>query len=141
MSLITHSVDLLKQHPLLGVGVGYDRILLAERMGAVDALSEAAGWYPHNIFLEMLLHYGLFIGGLLILLLLRIVYVTAIKGSGDASDLICVFAAIGFFPLLFSGSYLTSPEFFGFLGLCLYRYRNMRVRRPVDAEQPAVAPV
>lgn len=126
--LFKYSLDILKANPLLGVGLGKDRILLAGKIGS--GISEAIGWYPHNIFLEISLHFGIFIGGAVILFLLRVIYISIFRNTDKyAVDSVCIFMGIGFFPLLFSGSYITSPEFFALIGFCLYQYK--KVKKPV----------
>ena len=123
VSLVEYSIELLKQYPLLGVGVGNDRLLLANKIGVANSLSEVVGWYPHNIFLEILLHFGIIIGSILIIYMLRIMYVSVRKiKNKDVIDIISIFIGIGFFPLFFSSSYIESPIFFVLIGMCLYQY-------------------
>ena len=136
IQLIAYSVDLLKEKPLFGVGLGYDRILLADKMGSANILSEIVGWYPHNIFLEILLHFGLFFGSVAILFMIRVLYISIFKNANKyAVDTICIFMGVGFFPLLFSGSYITSPEFFALIGFCLFQYKNIKVANKVYDRQ------
>lgn len=135
VSLITNSIDLLKRNPILGYGIGKDRILLAELMMKMDLvegsrtlfLEKALGWYPHNIFFEILLHFGVIVGSLAIFSLLSIIYISLIKTSSkDISDTIGIFLGIGLFPLFVSGSYITSREFFMLIGLCLSQYISFK---------------
>lgn len=125
--LSKYSIDLIRENPLIGVGVGNDRILLGNKMGSSDIFSEAVGWYPHNLFLEILLHFGIIIGGIIILALIKILYTTTFKNKNtDDTDIICIFIGLGLFPLLFSGSYITSPLFFSLLGFSLFQYKKLR---------------
>jgi O-antigen ligase len=127
-SLIEYSIDLLKEYPFMGVGVGNDRILLAEKIGSNNIFAEAAGWYPHNIFLEILLHFGLFLGGIFIFFIIKAIYVSVFKNKNkEAADIICIFIGIGLFPLFFSRSYITSPDFFALMGFCIYQYKILRI--------------
>lgn len=132
--LSKYSLDLIKDHPLLGVGIGNDRILLASKMQA-GSMNEIIGWYPHNIFLEVVLHFGFVIGGVIILYMVKVIF-TAIFQNPDkeAVDIICIFTGVGFFPLLFSGSYFTSSLFFALMGFCLYQYKVIRGNKPLKRE-------
>lgn len=125
--LAKHSIDLIKKYPISGVGVGNERILLINKMGSNGTLSEAMGWYPHNIFLEILLHFGIFIGGAIVFFIIKILCTTIFKNiNKDGTDIVCIFVGIGLFPLLFTGSYITSPLFFALLGVCLSQYKKLR---------------
>jgi len=129
-NLITeHSITLIKKHLLIGVGIGKDRILIADKMQR-DVLTQAAGLYPHNILLEVLLHFGIFIGGWILIYLLKIIYTTIFKNiNRDATDVVCIFVSIGFVPLLVSGSYVESPLFYILVGICLYQYNIIRANK------------
>ncbi len=117
--LIDHTLDLMAQYPLTGVGMSNERPILAQRMGAaVD--TESLGWYPHNIFLELWAQFGVILGTLLILLLLgAILRVFVVSADLDRRALVLIFVGLGLMPLLFSASYLSWPPFFGLVGLCL----------------------
>lgn len=118
-SIARLSWDLTLQHPLGGVGVARDRLLLADAMGVSDPQT-VRGWYPHNIVLELVLQYGFFLGGALILFLAVIMWRSVLDTADvDRAQLILVFVGIGLFPLFVSGSYLTWPPFFALLGFCL----------------------
>lgn len=125
--LLKYSIDLISKYPIIGVGIGNDRILIANKFGITN-ISKAMGWYPHNIFLELLLHFGLFMGSVAIIILIKLFYATVFKNKNkDAVDVICIFLGIGLFPLFVSGSYITNFKFFALLGFCLYQYSNNRV--------------
>lgn len=120
-SLVEHSLDLIAEHPFTGIGMSNDRPILAGRMGAaVD--SEALGWYPHNLVLELWVQFGIVLGTFLTLLLL-VAVLRAVFASSDSQrgPLVLFFVGIGLLPLLFSASYLSWPPFFGLVGLCLPR--------------------
>lgn len=129
--LSKYSIELIMQHPLIGVGIGNDRLLLANKMQNIGVL-EAIGWYPHNIFLEFLLQFGVVLGGAIIIFMLIVLYKSIVGNfEKDAVDIICIFIGIGFFPLLFSGSYITSPLFFALMGFSFFQYKKLNVRKPV----------
>lgn len=92
----------IKEHPLIGNGIGADYRLL-------DV-------YTHNIVLDFALHYGVIIGFVLVLILV----IVFIKTYMDCSNknLFIMFFCYGLIPLLFSGTYFTSVGFFVLLGFC-----------------------
>ena len=108
-------ISLIGQHPLTGVGLGQDRMMINRFLG--DPINLAIGNYPHNFFLELLVQYGLIVGSAVIFLFLRMIYFS-FKRSPDSEtrNVLFIFFAIGFFPLLFSGSYLNAPLLFAYLG-------------------------
>lgn len=104
----------LSEHPWLGIGLSNDRILIAR--AEVD--ENVYGHYPHNFFYEIWLHYGLIAGTILLLLFAYVLYRTIVKNKNLPSRRVnLIFLFLGFMPLLVSGSYLTSPLFFLFLGI------------------------
>jgi O-antigen ligase len=128
-TLMNSSWNVLASHPLLGVGIYNDRIILSNMMDLPS--SEIKGWYPHNIFLEILLQFGLVLGGILIIGFLWLIYCALVKNKNRyEKNLVIIFLAIGFLPLLFSESYIESNVFFLFLGLCLNVARNERILVP-----------
>jgi len=111
ISIANYAWQAIMEHPILGVGLGKDRIIIAALM--LEPASEVIGLYPHNIILELYMQFGVFLGNIIlisiIVLFLRAIFRTEDK---EAQDLVCIFVAIGVFPLFFSGSYLTSGLFF-----------------------------
>ena len=119
-----YTTTLIRQNLLKGVGVGRDRVLLASLTNS-NVEDNVFGMYPHNIFLELLLQFGVFIGGAILLYLVVILFMTTFRNPDrDSMNVICIFIAVGFFPLLFSESYLSSHNFFAMLGFCLSQYRK-----------------
>ena len=117
-------LSLIGQHPLTGVGLGQDRMMINRFLG--DPISLAIGDYPHNFFLELLVQYGIIVGSAVIFLFLRMIYLSFRRSpDSDSRNILLLFLAIGFFPLLFSGSYLTAPLLFAFLG---FAASNMKKR-------------
>lgn len=89
---------------VLPKGLYYDRIV-------------ADGSYAHNLFLELLLEYGILLGGLIIAWLCYHMIQSAISVSKDPSASVVFYALIasGFMRLMFSGSYLLNEPFFWLL--------------------------
>lgn len=129
-TLTHYSREIIKKFPLLGVGVGKDRILLSDIMGGGEAVEQMLGWYPHNIFIEIIMQLGIIIGCLVIVYMLKIIYIAIFRNEDKYSkDVVCIFISIGFFPLFFSGSYLSSPLFSAFIGLILYQYKRIKFKK------------
>lgn len=123
-----YTLKIIDQHLFTGVGMSNERPILAQLMGA-SVETDSFGWYPHNIVLELWAQFGIVLGTLLLVLLLRAI-LRVFVGSDDLEYryLVLIFVGLGLFPLLFSASYLSWPPFFGLVGLCLQR-RHRSPRR------------
>lgn len=94
------------EKPFLGYGIAGDRVFLS-------------GTYPHNIFLELLAQFGIIVGSIIAVIFLTY----SLKGiffnkNHIEKHLAVMFFGIGFIQLLFSGSYLTSSNFWLFIAIC-----------------------
>ncbi len=94
------------EQPLLGWGIGVDTSL--------------EGFYPHQLFLELLLHFGIPIGGFLSVVVLSLTIKT-IFVSRKNEVLSMIMFSYGFIPLMLSSEYLVWPSFWAFLALCIKR--------------------
>ena len=103
--------NLIKTNPFMGNGIGAD--------------ISATGQYSHNLFLDLLLHYGIFLGGGMILLLLFII-LKAYRNTEEKSIWL-MFLCAGFIPAMVSGTYLTSMLLWIFIGYCR-RYTSLRIK-------------
>jgi hypothetical protein len=129
--LLEYSIELIKLNPIFGLGIAQERIPLNSlfKQNPVDAI----GNYPHNIFIELFLHFGVIMGSILILLVFRLLFLSLTKNDNFYSkEVIMIFLGIGFFPLFFSGSYLGAPLFFLLLGFCYNTYSKINYKRPVS---------
>ena len=98
---------LLSRLSLFGYGVYGDRIL-------------ANGFYAHNIFIEIFVHYGIIFGIVLTCILVSIILAGLFRTSRTKSVVTFTLLSAGFLKLLFSGSYLNQePAFYALLGLCV----------------------
>ncbi len=104
-------IDKILNGNFFGYGVFGDRPLLG-------------GVYVHNIFLEILNNFGVFFGVIIILFLFILIFKTLRNNKNSKFFLVFLFYA--FFPLLISGSYLTSIVFGMFPG---YLYMNNKKRK------------
>ena len=90
-----------------GYGLGGDRVF--------------TGWYAHNIFLELIVQFGIFIGGFLCVFLVYIVISSLRKARAEMQilSILLLFICTGLIKLLISGSYLIEPYFFLLLGFAI----------------------
>lgn len=98
-------INLINANPILGIGLAGDRRLI--------------GVYSHNFLLEIISGFGIPFGSVIIItifaLLLRAIFIS----SQLNRNILLTWFAIGFIPLLFSSSYLTTFQFWILLGLVI----------------------
>ena len=108
--IFKYYLDLAAQKPLLGWGV-------------------LGGWVkkgsgPHNMIIEIILAFGIIIGGIisfiLCLLQLRVFFVK----DKSTRDLLLIYMSICIVLFFVSGNFLQKPDFFIFLGLVLGSFKN-----------------
>lgn len=77
--------------------------------------------YAHNLFVELLIEFGLIFGTILIIILvIQVIKCFLImKYNWDLVKVVCILFCVGFVKLFISGSYLSEPYFFLFLGVVL----------------------
>lgn len=98
----------IKENPIFGLGLAGDRALMGN-----------PGLYSHNIFLELVSHYGIFIGVMLSVFLLFVVIKSLFVKNKVYYELVITWICIGFIPYLFSGSYLKGVDFWIMLALTI----------------------
>ena len=105
-SIYQRALKALVDSPILGLGLAGDRLLVG-------------GSYVHNLFLEILLHFGIIVGsfclGLFFLLIINIL----VKGNDLEYELAAIWFGLGFMPLMVSHTYLTAINFWILAGLLL----------------------
>ena len=109
------SKEIIRMNPFFGVGLGADRYYLGK-------LGFQYGWYPHNLFYELMIDFGVFIGVILFVYIfiqiIRILFGNNRCGEVNMLLKICIFTG-GFLILLFSNSYLRSPMFFAMIAIII----------------------
>ena len=84
-----YSAEKIQLQPFIGYGIGGDRVLLG-------------GTYPHNIFLEILLNFGVLIGGFLIFAILFYWSIALFRSRNETEkDLAVLFFSLGAVPCSF----------------------------------------
>lgn len=109
--------DELNDHPITGVGLGVERIKINEKKYNFN--KDMSSCYPHNLFIEVLVQYGYIIGIILILVFLNLIIKSYRKANFDERRILISFFSIEVVRLMISSSYLISPIFFMYLGLCV----------------------
>lgn len=108
------TIDNIMDNIYWGQGIFYDRIILN-------------GTYPHNILLEILLHFGAPITILFFILFLVILYKIFYSTDIYYKKVCLLYGTYGLFPLFTSGSYLVSLGFWCFLGIILHSLKKTRI--------------
>jgi len=104
-SLFRVVVEELMKSPIIGLGLAGDRPLI--------------GGYVHNFFLEVLSHFGVIVG-LIVLIIFSFRCLWGLLRAKQLNyELLIIWFSMGFMPLMVSGSYLISLNFWVFLGLLL----------------------
>ena len=104
------AVERIKDRPLLGWTLGID--------------TSAIGFYPHQIYLEFLLQFGIPLG-LLLSIIVTVISLRAAFFTKHQDSLVLMFFCYGFIPLLLSSDFLVWPSFWVFMGLCLRLKRTV----------------
>ena len=117
--IISIAVDLIKSRPILGYGIAGDCIEIGKKFNVSE--SEYAGFYTHNLIFEVLIHYGVFVGIILLLILAYLIIkkLKNLKKFSNESDLFIVLLVYYSVYSMISATYLTSVVLWGILGWCL----------------------
>lgn len=109
--------DLLNNHPVLGVGLGVERITINYVFNNME--KDMSSCYPHNIILEILVQFGYFIGLTIIFFIIFVIYKAFSKSNLLEKNVLIIFGIMEGVRLMISSSYLLSPVIFMFFGFCL----------------------
>jgi len=110
----SEALRIIKRNPLVGVGMGVDRIIISEQF----PYGVVVGSYPHNILLELGAQYGIVVGSTMFFAVLYRLMIT-MKSMDNAARKIMIYLVLGLtLELLVSSSYTSSPLSWAFLGLC-----------------------
>jgi hypothetical protein len=106
-------------NPLFGIGIGGDRLL-------------RGGGYPHNIFLEILLNFGVFFGALIIISLCSLIIKLLFIKNKKHYDIFIIWLCLGFVHLMISGSFIIDLKFWVFLGISLRLIHHKRIESKIE---------
>ena len=119
-SIYEYCFQYAKEHFLWGCGIGNDRILITQNTLVHDQTMVSN--YPHNVFLEFMIQFGMLFGVILgiILIVFLIKYLLKEKNL-YAQKVAILLVGMGFFPLLYSSSYIENACFFALIGFAWKR--------------------
>jgi len=101
-------IQAVTNHPLVGLGLGADRRIIGKE-----------GGYAHNFFLEVIINFGVIVGGIAIILFLFILIRSVLTKNTKNYHLIIIWISLGFIHLMVSSSYITDIKFWILLGLLI----------------------
>lgn len=112
--LYSATIEAILDQPIFGYGLMGDRVLLD-------------GSYVHNIFLEILCHFGVIFGAL-VLMLFILPPVIAVKRqpNKDYAFFLLMIGCMVFLKLMGSSSYIQEPYLFLLLGMCVHSLREQK---------------
>lgn len=93
------------EHPLIGIGLYGDRYY-------------TGGGYCHNVLLEICIDFGFLLGPIIILFLLFKMIRLFFSIPKGLKRVLLMYLAVGFLPLMVSGSYLQSSSLSILIGMC-----------------------
>lgn len=99
--------EAIMQRPLLGYGIGGDRLLLQKNS------------YVHNIILELFCDFGIIFGSIIFIYLMRLFIKSIFEKNSDFSVVCLIIFSVAVLKLMMSSSYIISPIFFLLIGMCL----------------------
>lgn len=109
----------LKENPLQIRGFYADRQATRGLVDTENSTSYSKGTYAHSIWIEMMYDWGVFFGGIILLLLFLKILKIIIKCDKTDAYIVMVYVCTSVVHLFLSGSYLTSTSLFFFVGLAL----------------------
>ena len=86
------------------------------------------GTYAHSLWIEILFQWGVFLGGIILLLIGWQVIKLVVKCDKEDACIVMLFVCMGVIHLFLSGSYLTNNNFFFLMGLAMsHSFRKLRI--------------
>ena len=110
-------IEAINEKPLFGHGLLGDQMILG---------GGAAGYYAHNLFLELWCQFGILFGTALILYFIGrpLVAIYKQRADKDLQLFLWMMFCINFVKLMFSGTYTVETMFFFMLGVCMSATRK-----------------
>lgn len=109
-----NAIKLIQENALFGYGIFSDRYYLGD--------------YCHNLFLELLMNYGVFFGSIILIVLFYIIISAFFKAPSlehKIFEMVLFFSSVGL--LIKSGSYLQNPLFYVLIAYCVSIISNNRI--------------
>ncbi len=113
------SWEVVLENPIFGYGMAGSMPMLFEKINGIKPIG-TQGTYAHNLFMDLLMHFGIFLGGFICIWLIYHLIKAYLKSrSKKVYNILFVFASLTLPKLMITGTYLYDPEFFILLGLIL----------------------
>lgn len=109
------TIEELNNNLITGVGIAGERIKINYEI--YNMAKDMSSCYPHNIILEIYVHYGIIVGTIIIFLIVISSIKAYIKGNKKEKDLLIILLCMEIIRLFISSSYTMSSLFFLYLGL------------------------
>lgn len=109
--IYSDTIDAISNNPLLGIGLGGDRRLTYTG-------------YAHNFFLEVISHFGIIFGSIIILIIFTLIFRCLVTRTEENYTMIIIWICLGFVPLMVSSSYLIEINFWILMGLIVNFFRT-----------------
>lgn len=114
-----YSWEIVLEHPIFGCGMAGSMPLLYEKVNGIRPIG-AQGAYSHNLFIELFMHYGIFLGAFICIWILYHIFRAFIRSRNkNVYNILFVFFSLTIPKLMITSTYLSEPEFFILLGLML----------------------
>ena len=126
LDLFNASWNYISNHLFFGTGMGNERVFLFEKV-RFSTIQTMYGTYSHNLFLELMMQFGLIPGLFLSLLLFFMCLKTLIKKSNSIFKQVNVILfSYSLLILLLSRSYLNWPWFYFYIGFLITLLTNKK---------------
>ena len=134
-NLLRAALKGIDEYLFTGTGLYRDRQYLVENViySHYDGIpiNSSTGSYSHNTLLDFPLQFGIFIGGFILFHLIKMMLKTYKHclsnyrdGGGAYFFMYVVLISIGLFPIIFSGTWVDSPNFYLLMGFILEQLRH-----------------
>lgn len=126
--LLSETISLIKARPLAGYGLFGDRYVLETVLNVKT--------YPHNIALEVLLHFGVIVGSFILLRLFLLIVRAYSSKNQTEHMLVLLFTFLILGRYFFSGSYLNEALFYCYVGvmagICCSNTQRVPVKQNIE---------
>ena len=119
-------LEYIKNNVFIGAGLYGD-------MAVTVGIFSNEGSYAHNIFIELLVQFGMIVGITIFISIIALMLYSFLKNKNKlVKSLIIVFSSSGFIKLFFSASYLQEPFFWALIGFCIFSINYSKHQQVFD---------
>ena len=120
----------IDNNKFFGIGLGAERIEINREI--YNMQKDMSSCYPHNIFLEFIVQYGLFLGSAMCVFVIYILIKSFSKLKNKKRDFMMIVMSLEFVRLMVSSSYINSVWFFFLLGLCINYLKEYKYEKSIN---------